>query len=145
MQDHLQGVGTTPPATTAVRTNELREAALRARVRARHLCAQSVALVAAVPQRQPIDLRVPQRLPARHVPTPDASRRIAELLLEVEGLREAMRTRAVIEQAKGVIIGATGCTPDVAFQMLVRQSQYENRKLREIAASLVASKSRFEP
>jgi len=50
----------------------------------------------------------------------------------------AMQSRSEIEQAKGIIMAATGCDPDTAFDTLVRQSQHENRKLREIAAELVA-------
>lgn len=64
----------------------------------------------------------------------------AVLADENDGLRTAMDTRAVIEQAKGVIIGATGCDADEAFQILVSQSQNENRKLHTVAAELVASK-----
>jgi AmiR/NasT family two-component response regulator len=55
------------------------------------------------------------------------------------GLTEAMRYRAVIEQAKGILMGAEGCDEDAAFQILVRASQRENLKLREIAQRLVAS------
>jgi AmiR/NasT family two-component response regulator len=50
-----------------------------------------------------------------------------------------MDTRAVIEQAKGVLIARTGCTPDAAFELLVRQSQFENRKLYDVAQALVAA------
>jgi len=56
-----------------------------------------------------------------------------------EGLRTAMEHRAAIEQAKGLIIGATGCSPDEAFQQLKSQSQHENVKLRDIAARLLAN------
>ena len=66
--------------------------------------------------------------------------RLQELADEVVGLRRAMESRAVIEQAKGIVIGATGCDADRAFEILVQQSQHENRKLAEIAADLVASK-----
>ena len=52
-------------------------------------------------------------------------------------LRAAMEHRAVIEQAKGILMGTTGCDADEAFHLLVQQSQHENRKLREIAAELV--------
>jgi len=69
-------------------------------------------------------------------------RRIAELVDEVDGLRTAMANRAVIEQAKGLIIAARGCTPDEAFELLSRMSQNENRKLRDLAASLVESAQR---
>lgn len=59
-----------------------------------------------------------------------------------ENLREAMASRAEIEQAKGVIIATTGCTPDEAFERLREQSQQENVKLREIAAEIVARAQR---
>lgn len=52
-------------------------------------------------------------------------------------LRQAMASRASIEQAKGILMGAQGCDPDEAFEMLVRASQRENRKLREIAEQIV--------
>jgi GAF domain-containing protein len=57
-------------------------------------------------------------------------------------LEAALAHRAEIEQAKGIIIGATGATPDAAFEVLVRQSQHENRKLRDVALDLVNSKVR---
>jgi hypothetical protein len=63
---------------------------------------------------------------------------VAELRREVEGLRLALETRAVIEQAKGVVMATTGCDVDEAFHFLVRRSQRENRKLREIAEELVS-------
>jgi GAF domain-containing protein len=56
----------------------------------------------------------------------------------VEHLRRAMESRAVIEQAKGIIIAAQRCTPEQAFTILVRASQNRNRKLRDIAADIVA-------
>jgi AmiR/NasT family two-component response regulator len=48
-----------------------------------------------------------------------------------------MQYRAVIEQAKGVLMATGGRNADEAFQLLVRASQRENRKLRDIAAELV--------
>jgi GAF domain-containing protein len=57
-----------------------------------------------------------------------------------EQLEAALAHRAEIEQAKGIIIAATGASPDAAFEVLVRQSQHENRKLREVAIDLVNSK-----
>jgi GAF domain-containing protein len=54
-----------------------------------------------------------------------------------EGLGEAMKHRAVIEQAKGLLMGAEGCDEDEAFQMLVRASQRENVKLRTIAQRII--------
>src|SRR3954466_4387171 len=59
--------------------------------------------------------------------------RLQELTQEGDGLRRAMERRAVIEQAKGIIIEAMRCDADRAFEVLVRQSQHENRKLAEVA------------
>ena len=53
-------------------------------------------------------------------------------------LQAALGSRAVIEQAKGIIMARKGCTPDDAFDQLRSQSQTENRKLRDVAESLVA-------
>jgi AmiR/NasT family two-component response regulator len=61
----------------------------------------------------------------------------AQLAAQVAHLRAALRSRPVIEQAKGILIARTGCDPERAFQLLVTQSQYENRKLRDVAAELV--------
>ena len=54
-----------------------------------------------------------------------------------QNLAAAMQSRAVIEQAKGILMGAQRCRADEAFQILVRASQRENRKLREIAEDIV--------
>ncbi|MBF5028599.1 MULTISPECIES: GAF and ANTAR domain-containing protein [unclassified Micromonospora] len=52
-------------------------------------------------------------------------------------MQEAMQSRAVIEQAKGIIMGQRRCSADEAFAILARVSQDSNRKLREVAESLV--------
>ncbi|MEO9221877.1 MAG: GAF and ANTAR domain-containing protein [Mycobacteriaceae bacterium] len=52
-------------------------------------------------------------------------------------LEEALHSRAVIEQAKGIIMGGRRCSDDEAFQILVKLSQDSNRKLRDVAAALV--------
>jgi GAF domain-containing protein len=53
-------------------------------------------------------------------------------------MQAAMQSRAVIEQAKGIIMGSRRCTADEAFAILTRLSQDTNRKLRDVAAALVA-------
>ena len=53
------------------------------------------------------------------------------------GLNEAMKNRAVIEQAKGMLMAAEGCDEDAAFEILVKASQRENVKLRDVARRLV--------
>jgi PAS domain S-box-containing protein len=52
-------------------------------------------------------------------------------------MRQAMENRAVIEQAKGMLLAAHGCSPDEAFQMLSAHSQRTNRKVREVATAMV--------
>jgi putative methionine-R-sulfoxide reductase with GAF domain len=53
-------------------------------------------------------------------------------------LNEAMASRAVIEQAKGMLMATTpGLSADGAFDLLRRASQRENVKLREIARRIV--------
>jgi GAF domain-containing protein len=48
-------------------------------------------------------------------------------------LEVALQSRDVIGQAKGVIMARTGCTAEVAFELLKAESQRRNIKLREIA------------
>lgn len=55
----------------------------------------------------------------------------------VDQLKEALTSRAVIDQAKGIIMGLQGCTADDAFDVLRRASQRENKKVRDIAHSIV--------
>jgi GAF domain-containing protein len=55
-----------------------------------------------------------------------------------EHMRRAMEHRAVIEQAKGIIIAERQCTADEAFAILSALSQHTHRKLRDVAAALVA-------
>jgi GAF domain-containing protein len=54
-----------------------------------------------------------------------------------EDLATAMTSRAVIEQAKGILMVTRRCTADEAFNVLVWLSQNSNRKLREVAQALV--------
>jgi GAF domain-containing protein len=53
-------------------------------------------------------------------------------------MQSAMEHRAVIEQAKGIVMAEQRCTSDEAFALLVKVSQDSNRKLRDIAAAVVA-------
>jgi anti-anti-sigma factor len=53
-------------------------------------------------------------------------------------LQQAMRSRAVIEQAKGVLVARLRCTPEEAFAHLAKRSQDTNRKLRDLAVEVVA-------
>ncbi len=53
-------------------------------------------------------------------------------------MEQAMASRAVIEQAKGVLMGRHSIDEMVAFELLRRQSQEQNLKLRVLAAQIVA-------
>jgi GAF domain-containing protein len=54
-----------------------------------------------------------------------------------ENLEQALHSRATIDYAIGVLISAGGRSPEEAFQILVRASQRENRKVRDIADEIV--------
>ncbi len=52
-------------------------------------------------------------------------------------LEEAMASRSVIEQAKGIVIARQRCSPEAAFEVLRRISQQTNRKVRDVAREVV--------
>ncbi len=54
-----------------------------------------------------------------------------------QGLRYALDSRAVIDQAMGILIGRNGYSTELAFQSLRVTSQYENQKLRHVAEEIV--------
>ena len=59
----------------------------------------------------------------------------AEVAAQME---QAMASRAVIEQAKGVLMGRHALDEKEAFDVLRRQSQNRNVKLRTLAAEVVS-------
>lgn len=67
----------------------------------------------------------------------------AELATQME---QAMATRATIEQAKGILMAQRRCSAEDAFDLLVRASQRENTKLRDLARRVVeGTQSRGRP
>ncbi|MFI9454800.1 ANTAR domain-containing protein [Amycolatopsis sp. NPDC052450] len=58
---------------------------------------------------------------------------------EADQLATALLSRAVIDQAKGILMGVHGVSADEAFQLLVEQSQRKNVKLRDFAEQLVTA------
>jgi hypothetical protein len=66
---------------------------------------------------------------------------VARLRAERDGLRRAIRSRAVIEQAKGVLMTRLRLTADEAFARLLDTSQHSNVKLVQVAATVVATVS----
>ena len=58
----------------------------------------------------------------------------ATLLAQME---ESLRSRTVIDQALGIIMGGQRCTATAAFDLLRRESQNSHRRLRDVAADLI--------
>jgi GAF domain-containing protein len=61
----------------------------------------------------------------------------AQLGDQARNMRVAMESRAVIEQAKGVLMAQRHVDADQAFELLREASQRYNRKLRDIALGIV--------
>jgi AmiR/NasT family two-component response regulator len=57
-------------------------------------------------------------------------------------LKEALRTRDMIGQAKGILMAREGLDEDAAFRLLIRASQRTNAKLRDVARKVVESAAR---
>jgi AmiR/NasT family two-component response regulator len=84
--------------------------------------------------------RIPADLDALEPAIAIANARLHETAASLaEDMRRAMATRAVIEQAKGILIAQQHCTPERAFELLTRLSQATHRKPRDCAADLGAS------
>lgn len=65
--------------------------------------------------------------------------RLAECNEVIENLQRRLESQPVIEQAKGILMARSHCSPDEAFDMLRRASMRMNRKLRDVAADIVDS------
>jgi PAS domain-containing protein len=81
----------------------------------------------------------PADVPTAPEPTEALAALVTKLRSELTGVRTAMRNRAVIEQAKGVLVERLGVSPDEGFDQLVRLSQRANIKLIEVAAAIVGT------
>ncbi|KKD02599.1 ANTAR domain-containing response regulator [Streptomyces sp. WM6386] len=79
--------------------------------------------------------------PATPAPSAVALERAEQLHLlraEVEQLRQAIASRPVIDQARGILMAAHSCTSEEAWTILRKTSQLSNTKLRTVAAALTA-------
>ncbi|MFC5381613.1 ANTAR domain-containing protein [Aquipuribacter nitratireducens] len=83
------------------------------------------------------DRRVADLLVSAVVAVVRATQERAGLVELGDQLREALASRAVIEQAKGVLMGREGLTADQAFARLVALSRRSNVKLRDVARQVV--------
>jgi AmiR/NasT family two-component response regulator len=75
--------------------------------------------------------------------TPDELQSAIDITLqrfgEYQSLQGAFGRRAVIEQAKGILMARHSTTADRAFEMLRDHSQHHGRKLSDVAAAVVES------
>ncbi len=60
---------------------------------------------------------------------------------EVSDLKEAIETRKLIERAKGILMKRCTISEDDAFKVLQRYSQKENKKMRDVAESIISASS----
>lgn len=63
---------------------------------------------------------------------------VAAAVVEAAQLRQALDSRNLIGMAKGILMASSGVSDDEAYAMLVRASQRENVKVREISSRIVA-------
>ncbi|NYD40923.1 ANTAR domain-containing protein [Nocardioides panaciterrulae] len=70
-----------------------------------------------------------------------AARDLEAMAEEIDQLREALTSRAVIDQAKGIVMARHGCDADEAFSRLVRMSNDSNVRVVEVARALVYATS----
>lgn len=69
----------------------------------------------------------------------DVEQSLLEDTVREAHMEEALKTRALIGQAMGILMVHKRCTADEAFETLKDVSQNTNVKLREVAARLVAA------
>ncbi|WP_314174345.1 GAF and ANTAR domain-containing protein [Streptomyces winkii] len=69
-------------------------------------------------------------------------RRYRDALVEVEQLNSALRSRPVVDQACGIVMGRENCSAKEAFGLLRTLSQRTNRKLADLAEAIVRNRGR---
>ncbi|MFF4757221.1 ANTAR domain-containing response regulator [Streptomyces sp. NPDC001292] len=68
----------------------------------------------------------------------ERTERLLQLQTEVEQLRQAMSSRPVIDQARGILMATHACTAEEAWDILREASQRSNTKLHAVAATITA-------
>ncbi|GAA5203908.1 ANTAR domain-containing protein [Streptomyces thinghirensis] len=89
------------------------------------------------PEPEPEPEPGPESAPST-APTGPAER-LHVLQEEVDQLRQAIASRPVIDQARGVLMALHACTSEEAWHILREASQLSNTKLRTVAAAVTAS------
>ena len=62
---------------------------------------------------------------------------------EIAELRDQLESRKIVERAKGILMDRLGLSEQEAFRKLQKASQDENRKMRDIADSVVRAEKMF--
>ena len=68
-----------------------------------------------------------------------------ELHKETSDLKQALKDRKVIEKAKGILMKKTGLDENDAFRRLQKLASDKNRKLIDIAQTILTAEEAFEP
>jgi response regulator NasT len=66
-------------------------------------------------------------------------RQSASQTAEIASLRDALETRKLVERAKGILMTRHGLTEDEAFKRIHFQARNQNKKMREIAESIITA------
>ena len=66
-------------------------------------------------------------------------RQIQSLAAEVETLKDNLETRKLIDRAKGILMTRAGLTEDDAYKRIHHQARNQNKKMRDIAQSIITA------
>lgn len=69
----------------------------------------------------------------------------ARLARELEEARSELADRKLVERAKGILMRSRGMTEEAAYALLRKTAMNQNRKIAEIAQSLVTAAGLLEP
>ncbi|MFH9011855.1 ANTAR domain-containing protein [Streptomyces sp. NPDC017943] len=71
------------------------------------------------------------------MPTDGGSERILQLQEEIQQLKEAVVSHAVVDQAIGMVVALGRISPDQGWAVLKQVSQHTNTKLRNVAEMIL--------
>jgi response regulator NasT len=66
-------------------------------------------------------------------------RQIQTQKTEIDSLKDSLETRKLIDRAKGILMDRQGLTEDQAFKKIHFQARNENKKMKEIAQSIITA------
>lgn len=69
----------------------------------------------------------------------------ARLQRELADVRSELENRKLIERAKGILMRSKGLSEDEAYRLLRKSAMNQNRKISEIAQSLITAASLLDP